>query len=115
MTEPGRKPTWVPSWLRDPLIHFLVIGGMLFAAYGLLGPDGNDPNRITVSRDALINFAQYRVNTFQFDLVELYDLEQDPMEYDNLKDDPAHASLIAELSARLARGWRGELPPSLVN
>ncbi len=70
MTKPGRKPARVPSWLRDPLIHFLVIGGMLFAAYGLLGPDGNDPNRITVSRDALINFAQYRVNTFQFDLLD---------------------------------------------
>jgi len=70
LTEPGRKPAWVPSWLRDPLIHFLVIGGMLFAAYGLLSPDGNDPKRITVSRDALLNFAQYRANSFQFDLFD---------------------------------------------
>ena len=70
MTEPGREPSWVPSWLRDPLIHFLVIGGVLFAAYGLLDPDGNDPKRITVSRDALLNFAQYRANTFQFDLFD---------------------------------------------
>lgn len=70
MTEPGREPAWVPSWLRDPLIYFLVIGGVLFAAYALLGPDGNDPKRITVSRDALLNFAQYRANTFQFDLFD---------------------------------------------
>ena len=48
-------------------------------------------------------------------LVELYDLEQDPMEYDNLEDEPTHASLVAELSARLARGWQGELPPSSGN
>jgi iduronate 2-sulfatase len=48
-------------------------------------------------------------------LAELYDLEQDPMEYNNLDDDPTHASLITELSARLARGWQGELPPSSGN
>ena len=48
-------------------------------------------------------------------LAELYDLEQDPMEYNNLADDPTHASLITELSARLARGWQGELPPSSGN
>lgn len=70
MTKPGRKPAWLPSWLRDPLIHFLVIGGVLFAAYGLLVPDGNDPRHITVSRDALISFAQYRANTFQFDVLD---------------------------------------------
>ena len=70
MTKPLRKPAWLPSWLRDPLIHFLVIGGVLFAAYGLLVPDGNDPRRITVSRDELISFAQYRANTFQFDVLD---------------------------------------------
>lgn len=48
-------------------------------------------------------------------LVELYDLEQDPMEYENLADEPAHASLVAELSARLARGWEGELSPNTGN
>ena len=70
MTKLGRKLAWLRSWLQDPLIHFLVIGGVLFAAYGLLVPDGNDPRRITVSRDALINFAQYRANTFQFDVLD---------------------------------------------
>ncbi len=70
MTKPGRKLAWLPSWLQDPLIHFLVIGGVLFAAYGLIVPDANDPRRITVSRDALINFAQYRANTFQFDVID---------------------------------------------
>ncbi len=63
-------PAWLPFWLRDPLIHFLVIGGMLFAAYGLLSPDGNDPKSIAVTRNALLNFAQYRANTFNFDLFD---------------------------------------------
>ena len=64
-------PAWVPSHgLRDPLVHFLLIGGVLFAAYGLLGPDGNDPQRITVSRDALVTFVQYRANAFQSDLFD---------------------------------------------
>lgn len=44
-------------------------------------------------------------------LTELYDLEQDPMEYENLADEPAQTSLISELSGRLAQGWQEELPP----
>lgn len=48
-------------------------------------------------------------------LVELYDLEHDPMEYNNLVDDPARVGLVADLSARLAIGWQGELPPSSGN
>lgn len=37
-------------------------------------------------------------------LAELYDLVQDPMEYDNLVEDSTRASLVAQLSARLALG-----------
>ena len=46
-------------------------------------------------------------------LAELYDLDQDPMEFLNIVDDPANAELVEELSGRLATGWQGELPPSL--
>ena len=48
-------------------------------------------------------------------LAELYDLEQDPMEFTNLIDIPAYTDLAEELSGRLAIGWQGELPPSLRN
>jgi len=48
-------------------------------------------------------------------LVELYDLQRDPIEYFNIKDDPANADLVAELSDRLATGWQGELPPNAGN
>jgi peptidyl-prolyl cis-trans isomerase C len=47
-TSPARK--WLPlpvsshvrRWLREPLLHFLVIGAALFAAYAALNRDPND-------------------------------------------------------------------------
>jgi uncharacterized sulfatase len=41
---------------------------------------------------------------------ELYDLEKDPFEYDNLATNAAHEDLVAELSGRLEAGWRAALP-----
>lgn len=39
------------------------------------------------------------------DLHQLYDLENDPHENENLIDDPAHAATAAELDARVCRDW----------
>jgi arylsulfatase A-like enzyme len=44
-------------------------------------------------------------------LTELYDLEQDPMEFENLVDDPRQADRVPELSRRLVMGWQEALPP----
>ncbi|MFP6616547.1 MAG: sulfatase, partial [Candidatus Hydrogenedentota bacterium] len=41
---------------------------------------------------------------------ELYDLENDPFEYDNLAANAAHDTVVAELSRRLEVGWRAALP-----
>jgi len=79
----------------------------------LINKEGYDGQTI---RTARYRYTEWTPLDGQRDiLVELYDLEQDPMEYNNLKDDPAHVSLVAELSARLAAGWQGELPPSSDN
>jgi len=79
----------------------------------LINEEGYDGQSI---RTARYRYTQWMpLNGERDTLVELYDLEQDPMEYTNLKDDPAHADLVAELSARLDRGWQGELPPSSGN
>lgn len=43
-------------------------------------------------------------------LRELYDLEKDPFEYDNLAAAPGHESLVAELFQRLKAGWQGVQP-----
>jgi len=68
-----------------------------------------------------IRTARYRYTEWtpldpeQDTLAELYDLEQDPMEYTNLIDKSAYTDLAEELSGRLAIGWQGELPPSIRN
>ena len=93
-------PAWVPSWMRDPLVHFLLIGGVLFAAYGVLGPDGNDPKRITVSRDALVTFVQYRANAFQSDLFdksmdELTSAERDALVDEYVREEALYREALA--------------------
>ncbi|MXZ38603.1 MAG: DUF4976 domain-containing protein [Holophagales bacterium] len=44
---------------------------------------------------------------------ELYDLEEDPFEYENLASDPGRREQIEELSRRLRAGWRAALPESI--
>jgi arylsulfatase A-like enzyme len=41
---------------------------------------------------------------------ELYDHQSDPLETKNVADDPTNAATVKELSALLARGWRGAVP-----
>jgi len=51
------------KWLREPLIHFLLIGGLLFLAYGLQNEDLIENDRIVISNaeiDRLISLWQKR-------------------------------------------------------
>jgi len=46
----------IKRWLREPLVHFLLIGLVLFAVYGVLNPDPGregSPNQIVLTEDDL--------------------------------------------------------------
>jgi hypothetical protein len=49
--------------LREPLLHFLVLGAVLFIAYGYVDGDAPhaDPQTIVVDRKSLITLLQYRL------------------------------------------------------
>ena len=54
--------------LREPLVHFIAAGSVLFAAYVLVrGPAALPPDATTivVDRRALLAFMQYRANAFE--------------------------------------------------
>ncbi len=59
--------------VRDPLLHFLLIGAGLFGIYGLFGGDAGDstdPGTIVVDRGALLSFIQYRSKAFEAELAQ---------------------------------------------
>jgi peptidyl-prolyl cis-trans isomerase C len=63
-TRPGandaRTRPWTRRWLRDPLLHFLLIGIALFAAYRMLNPPADRPDqmdRIELTQDDLRQMA----------------------------------------------------------
>ena len=42
------RPIKWPNWLREPLLHFLVLGGLLFALNDFIGGRADDPRTIMV-------------------------------------------------------------------
>ena len=38
------------NWLKEPLLHFLVLGALVFVLYGFIGPDAPSDDEIVVSR-----------------------------------------------------------------
>jgi hypothetical protein len=53
--EPGAVPRrarrHAPGWLREPLLHFVVLGGVLFGIDHLLVDEDDDPRTIVVGAD----------------------------------------------------------------
>ena len=43
-----RREKQLPDWLREPLLHFVILGGLLFAADYLLASSKDDPHTIVV-------------------------------------------------------------------
>jgi hypothetical protein len=57
-------------WLREPIVHFLLAGAILFAAIAVFRGDAGtstDDNTIVVDRRNLLAFLQYRANAFEAD------------------------------------------------
>jgi parvulin-like peptidyl-prolyl isomerase len=51
--------------LREPLVHFILVGTCLFSLFSWLGPDDEKSSRqIVVTQDRLLEFMQYRNQTF---------------------------------------------------
>jgi parvulin-like peptidyl-prolyl isomerase len=54
--------------VREPLVHFIAAGAVLFVAYGAVrGPTSaaSEDTTIVVDRGALLSFMQYRANAFE--------------------------------------------------
>ena len=58
-------------WLREPLVHFIVAGAVLFGAFAAFRGDVDpaaDEMTIVVDRRSLLTFLQYRANAFEGDV-----------------------------------------------
>jgi hypothetical protein len=52
--------------LREPLLHFLVAGALVYLAFALWGRrDDGDAHRIVVDRAALLQYLQYQARAFE--------------------------------------------------
>ncbi|MGH8516136.1 MAG: hypothetical protein ACREUE_01620, partial [Panacagrimonas sp.] len=47
----GAVRRYVPSWLREPLVHFVVLGGVVFGVDRVLVGDADDAHTIVVGAD----------------------------------------------------------------
>ncbi len=52
--------------LREPLVHFLAAGALIYVAWGLWGKRGDDDaHHILVDRAALLQYVQYQAKAFE--------------------------------------------------
>ena len=88
--------------LRDPLVHFLVIGLGLFVLYGLVASDDAvyDSKVINVDRDTLLTFMQYRRRAFDAQaagahLDSMSDDELERLVADYVREEALHREAMA--------------------
>lgn len=53
-----------PRWLKEPLVHFLLAGGVLFLIAGATQGPSSEGRRIDLSRDDLLVFLQGRAQVY---------------------------------------------------
>lgn len=87
---------------REPLVHFLAIGLVLFSAYSVFNPAVGELSRhdITVDRQALVRFVQFRTRSFdeqqaQAILAALPAAEQSRLIDDFVREEVMHREAVA--------------------
>lgn len=58
---------YLVRFLREPLLHFLLAGALLFVLAGAVGPSQSSDDGIVVDRAALLSFIEYRAGTYDPD------------------------------------------------
>ncbi len=88
--------------LKEPLVHFLFAGLLLFVLFGLVDRDSgeSDPNVVVVDREALLTFVQYRIKAFnptlaQAKLDALSDVELERLIDDYVREEVLHREALA--------------------
>jgi len=86
----GARRSLIAGFIREPLVHFLLLGALVAALYGALNPDpwrsGGD-GHITVSREKLLTFIQYRTKLFEPSMAKARLAALSPAELKRLVDD----------------------------
>jgi parvulin-like peptidyl-prolyl isomerase len=65
VTVPSRSRGQLTKLLREPLVHFIVIGAALFALFTWFTPESEEESRrIVITQERLLEFMQYRNQAF---------------------------------------------------
>jgi len=77
---------FLKSLLSQPILHFLILGGLLFVLYGWVTQDSveNDSKRIVIDKNAILEFVQYRNRAFNSEAAEAYLAQLGDEKYDRL-------------------------------
>ncbi|MEK9890507.1 MAG: hypothetical protein VW716_10920, partial [Gammaproteobacteria bacterium] len=63
----------IQSWAKQPMVQFLITGGVLAALWWLvLAPESQDPKRIDVSARDIERFIQFRTRNFSISTSERF-------------------------------------------
>lgn len=77
------------KWLREPLVHFLIAGGVMFLVAGWLGEQASDKRTIHLSRDDLLVYMQGRAQVYDEETFAALLQEMAPEDRERLVRDAA--------------------------